>query len=590
MNSDRSVPERALGGPVARLVLMAVLALTVLSGCSSIPTTGPVGTASADSDGSSLVDTFAVAPRGPSQTGGETAGEILQGFITAGTGAADDYSVAREFLTDELAETWSPTDRVLIYGADPDIVPASDGNSYSIQLEVVGALDARGIRTDKASGTTETLSARVEQVDGQWRISAIPNGIMISEVNFSLLFLSHNLYFYSSNYDFWVPDTRWFVQKSGLAANVVKAMLEGPAPYLQGAVSSAFPAGTALARDAVPVVSGVATVDLSAEVLQDSNDLNRQQMALQLQQNLTNLNNVNSVSMTVNQRAVDLGKESSALVDAVADPEVGGTQIAVYDDELVYFKGADPQEIEGIPSVAAYGPRDPALSLDLATVAFLNEDRTSLFMTGPNQDVREVLEGTSLTAPSIDPEKWTWTASGGESGSRILALPPGGGPEQVLSLPVPWLNEAEVSELRISRDGARALLVTNQGGRSHVLIAGVVRDADGVPKTLTTPLELAVTANTGSGIPETLPVNRAKWVSQDSIAVLQTSAQDQVTPLILGLGLDPEPLASLAGITSLSVGKGEQEIFVQTPSGMYKRMGNSWYEVGKGLLDPAFPG
>lgn len=586
MDAKNSASSR----PFARLVLMAALLMAVLSGCSSIPTTGPVGTASADSDGSSLVDTFAVAPRGPSQSGGESPAEILQGFITAGTGAADDYSVAREFLTDSLAETWTPNDRVLIYGADPDIVPSADGKSYAIQLEVVGALDTRGIRTDKASGTTETISASVEQEDGQWRINAIPNGIMISEVNFSLLFLSHNLYFYSSNFEFWVPDTRWFVQKSGIAANVVKAMLEGPAPYLQGAVSSAFPAGTALARDAVPVVSGVATVDLSAEVLQDSNDLNRQQMALQLQQNLTNLNNVNSVSMTVNQRAVDLGKESSALVTAVADPEVGSTQIAVHQNELAYFKGVEPQAIEGIPSVAAYGPRDPALSLDLATVAFLNRDRTSLFLTGPNQDVRKVADGTALTAPSIDVEKWTWTASNTVGGAKILALPPGGGPEQVLSLPVAWLNEVAISELRISRDGARALLVTSQGGKSHVLVAGVVRDADGTPMTLTTPLELAVTANTGSGIPQTLPVNRAKWVSQDSIVAVQTSPDNQVTPVILRLGSSPEPLAGLTGITSLSAGKGEQDIYVQTDEAMFKRMGNSWYEVGKELLDPAFPG
>lgn len=576
--------------PFARLLLMAMAVLAVLSGCSSIPTTGPVGTASAHSDGNALVDTFALAPRGPSQTGGETPEEILQGFITAGTGAADDYSVAREFLTGAAAETWNPTERVLIYGADPNIVPAADGNGYSIRLEVVGSVDNRGIRTDRAPGTTETLSAKLEQEDGQWRISSVPNGIMVSEVSFSLLFLSHNLYFYSSSYDFWVPDTRWFVQKSGIAANVVKAMLEGPAPYLQGAVSSAFPAGTSLARDAVPVVSGVATVDLSADVLQDSSDLNRQQMALQLRQNLGNLNNVNSVTMTVNQRSVDLGKESGELIEPVADPEVGGTQIAAYGNELVYFKDDQPQLIDGIPSVAEHGPRDPALSLDLATIAFLNGDRSALFLTGPNQDVRLVATGSSLTPPSIDPGRWTWTASQTGTGSSILALPPGGTSENVLSLPVPWLAETSISELRISRDGTRALLVAAQGGRSQVLVAGIVRDADGVPRTLTTPLELAVTADPGSGIPVAVSVDRAKWVSEDSIAAVQTSADGEATPFILNLGAGPEPLAGLTGITGLSAGKGEQDIYVHTQSAVYKRMGNSWYEVAAGLTDPAFPG
>jgi hypothetical protein len=584
------MPASPAARPFARIILMAAVLLAVLSGCSSIPTTGPVGTATAHSDGNALVDTFAAAPRGPSEEGGETPEEILQGFIAAGTGAADDYSVAREFLTDAAAETWTPTERVLIYGADPNIVPGADGSSYSIRLEVVGSLDDRGIRTDRASGTTETLSATLGKEDGQWRISAVPNGIMVSEVSFSLLFLSHNLYFYSSSYDFWVPDTRWFVQKSGIAANVVKAMLQGPAPYLQGAVSSAFPAGTALARDAVPVVSGVATVDLSADVLEDSSDLNRQQMALQLRQNLGNLNNVNSVTMTVNQRSVDLGKESGDLVEAVADPEVGGTQIAAYQNELVYFKDGQQQPIEGIPSVAEYGPRDPALSLDLATIAFLNGDRSALFLTGPNQAVRQVAEGSSLTPPSIDPGRWTWTAAQTGSGVSILALPPDGAAENILSLPVPWLAEATVSELRVSRDGARALLVANQGGRSQVLVAGIVRDGDGVPRTLTTPLELAVTSESGSGIPQALPVNRAKWMSEDSIAAVQTSADGQVTPIILGLGARPQPLAGLAGITGISAGKGEQDIYVQTPTAMYKRMGNSWYEVAVGLTDPAFPG
>lgn len=567
--------------------LLAVL-LVLVPGCSSIPTSGPVGTASADSGDSSLVDTFAFTPRGP--RAGATPQEVLQGFITAGTGAAEDYSVAREFLTDGLGDTWIPTERVVIYGADPNVVPGPDGSTYQIQLEVVGSMDARGIRTDKATGTTETLQARLEQVDGQWRISAIPNGIMISNVNFPLLFLPHNLYFYSSTYDYWVPDTRWFVQKAGIAANVVKAMLAGPAPYLQGAVTSAFPAGTALARDAVPVLSGVATVDLSADILQDSSDLNRQQMALQLQQNLGNLNNVNSVSMTVNQRPVDLGKESSALVPAQADPEVGNTQVAVFQNELTYFREAQPDAIEGMPSVAAYSPQDPAMSLDLTTIAFLNGDRSALYLTGPNQEVTEVARGSALTAPSIDPGEWTWTASAQGGGTAVYALPPGGGASDLLTLAVPWLDDLHVSELRISRDGARALMVVRQGDHSRVLISGVVRNVDRVPQTLTTPLEIPVTNPSDSGIAPTVTVDRAKWYSEDTVVVLGSSENAPVTPVILGLGREPEPIASLSGITGLSAGKGGDNIFAQTSEAIFSKLGNSWYKETEGLRDPAFPG
>ena len=48
---------------------------------------------------------------------------------------------------------------------------------------------------------------------------------------------------------------------------MTSALLAGPAPYLRGAVASAFPSGIKLARESVPVVSGAAQVDLTAKEL-----------------------------------------------------------------------------------------------------------------------------------------------------------------------------------------------------------------------------------------------------------------------------------------------------------------------------------
>ena len=232
-------------------------ALVFLAGCSSIPTVGPVGTATASAGGSALTQQLSLQPARPRWRTIRPQ-EIIDGFISAGVGAAEDYTAAREFLTAELAASWVPNERVVIYGADPNIVPTPEPNAFQIQLEVVASVNAQGIRTESAPGTTETIQVRLVQQEGQWRISGIPNGIMISDVTFPIVFRAHNLYFYSSTYRYWVPDTRWFVQRSGMAASVVNAMLAGPAPYLEGAVTSAFPVETQLARDAVPVVSGVA--------------------------------------------------------------------------------------------------------------------------------------------------------------------------------------------------------------------------------------------------------------------------------------------------------------------------------------------
>lgn len=558
--------------------LLAVL-LFVVSGCSSIPTAGPVGSASADTGSSSISNNFVLAPPGPEDDASPA--EIISGFINAGTGAADDYSVAREFLTDSLANTWSPVDRVVIYAADPRVVPAPDPNTFQIQLEVVGSVDAQGIRTDAPQGTTEVVPVEVAQEDGNWRVSAAPDGVMVSEVNFPLLFLSHNLYFYSSNYKYWVPDTRWFLQRSGVAANVVNSLLAGPAPYLQGAVISAFPAGTALARDAVPVISGVATVDFSAEVLQESSDLNRQQMLQQLRQNLIGLNNVHSVNMTVNQRSVDLGRQSASLTETVENPSVGATQVALYQDELIFFREQRPVPIDDVPAVSSYKPRDPAVSHDLTSFAFLNGDRTELLSTARGQqEIRVAASGSRLTAPSIDEGNWLWTAGAEGSGSKVLALPLGGEAE-ASAVTAPWLEDLTISEFRVSRDGSRAVLVADDAGRSRVLVTGIVRDQDGRPLLLTQPVDWIPAGD----------VTRAKWVSQDSVVALEQSPDMSVTPTILSPGQPPESIAPLSGITGLSAGNGAGEIFVQTQEAIFGRVGNSsWLRLTEGIRDPAFPG
>lgn len=180
-------------------------ALVFLAGCSSIPTVGPVGTATASAGGSSLTQQLSYSPPGPVED--DSPQGIIGGFIDAGVGAGEDYTAAREFLTPELASSWVPNERVVIYGADPNIVPMPEPNVFQIQLEVVASVNAQGIRTESAPGTTETIQVRLVQQEGQWRISGIPNGIMISDITFPIIFRAHNLYFYSSTYRYWVPDT-----------------------------------------------------------------------------------------------------------------------------------------------------------------------------------------------------------------------------------------------------------------------------------------------------------------------------------------------------------------------------------------------
>ncbi|UWX96317.1 LpqB family beta-propeller domain-containing protein [Arthrobacter zhaoxinii] len=559
-----------------KMLVLWLSAVLVLAGCSSIPTVGPVGTAAAEHNGDTGEDAV-FSPEGPAEDASPQ--DIIQGFIEAGKGAVDDYSVARQFLAPELADTWAPTERVTIYRSSR-IVAMPEPDLFQIQLEVHGSVDARGIRTDAPDGTTETFPVRLEEVEGQRRLSAVPDGIMVSLASFPALFTDHNLYFYSSDYEYWVPDTRWFIQRAGIAANIVKELLVGPAPYLQGAVVSAFPAGTTLARDAVPVASGEAVVDFVADSLLDSSDLNRQQMVQQLKQNLR-LNNVTSVKMTVDQRDVDLGKGSGELESAVADPSAGATQIVVNEGELAYYADG-PEPIGDVPSVAEYGPRDPAMFEDGSVIAFLDNRKDTLLITGTGQDVRVAADAEKFTPPSVDPGRWVWTSQPSGTGSQVFAVPFGGDRSSAAVLTAPWLEGLTVTELRISRDGTRALVVANQDGRSEVMIAGVVRSPEGVPLSLTVPMKLQVPSKAGV-------VNRAKWVSEDTVVAVQAGAEE-AAPVILGPGRESELLSPKEGIAGLSAGNGIEDIFIQTEEGIFNKVGSSWSLRTEGTRDPAFPG
>lgn len=549
----------------------------LLAACSSIPTSSPVGTSRAERTQNSIAD-YTFSPRGPAQDA--LPDKVIQGFITAATGTQEDYKVAREFLSPVRAQTWKADERTIIYRGDPKIVRTARANRFRIQLEVSGTIDANGILR-QAPNTTETIDVALIQLGGQWRIADIPDGVMISETNFSLLFQPHSLYFYSATYEYAVPDIRWFVSRQAISAAIVKALLAGPAPYLKGAVASAFPEGSSLVRNSVPIDSGEATVDLSGEVLDGTTELRRQQMQQQLELALVGLNTISSVNMTVDQRTVDLGDSDPELIVPVQNQPVGSTQIAVSRKEIVHYQGSESAPIKDIPSVAAFDPRNPAMSWDQRTIAFLSRGRTLLLSTGPGRGVRISASGRGFTPPSFDPHGWLWTASG-VPGGDVLAVPPddGTGPGRLLTVAAQWLGDRVVREVRVSRDGARAVIIAERRGVSQVLLAGIIRDADGSPRSLNEPIELRAS----------VPVGSAKWVSEDSIVVMRPSTVGPVHPEILRLAGEPQRIAPLRGMLNISAGNGPQDIYAQTGHGIFVRVGNSWIEQTQAVKDPAFPG
>ncbi|MGG5752473.1 LpqB family beta-propeller domain-containing protein [Zafaria sp. Z1313] len=543
--------------------LAAALAL-VLAACGAIPVDGPVGT-SAPNDAVQDEFQYAFSPPGPAQDASPE--QIIEGFYTAGIAPKDDYSTAREFLSPELARNWKATTRTLVYESVPNIVGNVEEGSYTVELAVSASIDEHGIMTRNSPSAIASVQFRLVEVDGQWRIAEAPDGTLVEQGSFSALFAPYPLYFYDSTHTYAIPDYRWYANRQSVAATLVESLLAGPAPYLRNAAVSAFPEGGSLARASVPVDGRRATVDLVESVFLDTTELARQLMQQQLELTLDGVSNIAAVTMTVEQRPVSLGNVSPDFEPAVENPSVPNTQVAIADGALVYYQGNGVVPVGGVEDISGFSPRDPAMAPGGNRYAFLSQDRTRLMTIDDAGRVRTAATGTGLLAPSIDIHGWTWTVDGGDD-TKVMAVPADterDGP--VREVAAEWMEGATVTSLRISRDGARAVVTARVDGDAGVFVTGVIRDTDGVPRGFTEPLEL------GTNIPAT----QAVWDSATSVIAMQANDEQPVQAERITLAGGNETFQPLLGMTNISAGPGEQRtVYAETPEGVFSRVSNVW--------------
>ncbi|MGP7814067.1 LpqB family beta-propeller domain-containing protein [Glutamicibacter soli] len=562
---------------ISLLTMLLGVALTA-TGCASIPRSSPVKQIEAHSEDSES-ESYSYAADGPAD--GADARAIVDGFVAAGRSVAEDYAVAREFLTPELSRQWRGDTSTLIYEA-VNVVNGAETNQYTIQLEIIGAVDAQGVRTMYPDHSTRAVDVAVSKVDDQWRISDAPNGVMLEASTFNKIFSAQTLYFYNATYRYLVPDIRWFATGSGTATSMVEALLEGPAPYLENAVVSAFSSAGSLVRSAVPVRDGTATVDLSKATFQDATDQMLLLMDQQLEATLIPLSSVTKVQMLQEETEITLADQSITIEPAQVDPSTPDTLIGIADKSLVYVKGLSVIPVGGLPDISRYNPREPAMSPIGNRYAFLNGSLKQLWTIGEDGSLDLGLEGESLIQPSMDLAGWTWTADNHDK-NPLRAVPDSiAGKGEARTISVPWLEGSSVSSLRISRDGARALIVATKDSATTVYVSGVIRDSDGVPRGLSkTPMKI---------YPD-VPVNTAVWESDRSIIVAELSLTEPVLAEQITFQGGSKHLQVLLGMVGIAAGTGKQrEVYAESQDQLFSLVGNSWHVLDDYAKDISYPG
>ncbi|WP_112234877.1 LpqB family beta-propeller domain-containing protein [Kocuria sp. BT304] len=554
--------------------VLAVLLGVTLSACGAMPRSGPVHKV-IEPTGQSQQSDMPFNPAAPRP--GASAQEVVEGFLAAGVGAQDDYSVARQYLTPQLATTWQPDARVLIHSGNPTTVPRLNEGEYRTSTEVGAELGPTGVLTAQPQGSTRVLDFALTSVDGQWRISKAPDGVIIPDSDFKQVFQPVDLFFYAASNDKnLVPDPRWFPKRSTASTAAVRALMNGPAPYLGGSVTSAIPQAATLSRSSVPVSGGTATVDLSLPSFDPADVAKAQRMEQQLRATLRAVPSVENAELIVNDAPVDTSARSGP--DPVRSVTVPNRQVGVSDGRLAFYQGGQTEPVPDLTLPEGATVAKPGMNLEATTFGLVNTADSAVYTVSPGKAAQRRWSGSRPTRPSFDPQGWVW---GSDRSGRIHAAQATATGEGD-TVTADWLRGRQVVSLRISREGSRALVVTTNdaGTKSSIWIAGVVRDESGRP------IEL----EKGNAVAADVDVNTAQWIGSDEFVTTALDQDSNAQPRRYTVAGHYDELPSLTGVTSITGGNGSTAVYGASDGKLYMLTGSSWALQSEDVTDTSFAG
>lgn len=582
-------PRRGRGRLRLRAALTAGAAAVMLLGaCTALPEAGDPAPFEVTVP---TVDPLDLSAEGPAA--GSTPKTLVGDFLRAcAAGASDDFATARQYLTSDAADAWRPDARVEVfatdtapeYATDPETAPSGttstpEGSAppgaepstvtVAVTAQAVATLDDRGIFTRADSGSVIRHDFVLEQVDGEWRIHDLEDGVVVSQASFTTAYQQVDLFFPAVSGDELIPDPRWYPARR-LATYLLTGLVDGPSDAIAPAVRTAVPAGASLPSQTVVITDKVAQVDLLGAYPADPES--QSLLAWQVTRTLTQASTVSTVDLTVSGTQID-------TTDVPQGPTyLTDSAIAVSDDGLVQVTGSAIGQ--AVVPVAQLGddPRQPASGpVASPVVAWLGGAGATALDTATGQ--RAELAAPDALWPSVDRLGWVWVGSSvADAGIQVFSVA-----GETVQLEPPFQDGSTVRALRISLDGARAVLLRESGGISSVWVAPVLRDDRGQPTGLGQPTAIS---GVGSGVSD------VTWAGRTTLVALRATAA--------GSGMEMAVVPLRGFITTLGVPEGAQwisagsaptSVYLTTEDGqIYQRSGSVWQSAGSQTRDLRFPG
>ena len=600
--------------------------MLVLAGCATLPTTSAVQqeTVGSQKQGQNSPELIPAPPRpglGPSAT--------VLGFLFASASFADNYHIAREYLTSGLA--WHPTGGATVvsnakvsFSVRPP--PGNSGGSTATVLltaQRLARLTGSGQYVPSSSSDRRQFLFGLVLVGSQWRINKVPNlhGLILQKADFERTYLARNLYFYSpvagsgaaagvaGQRSRLVPDPVYVPQAGANATSaeapalsMVRALRAPPSagPLAGSGTSTALLSGTQVLG--VTVGGTLATVDLGGAAARASRpQLN--QMAAQIAWTLTSSSYspspISSVFIQVNhvtKRKLLLGTDFAGAAPALP----AGQLYYLHRNRVWQLANGQEQELpwragSGSPPISQIAVQ-PGGSQIAGMVPLHQGCQVYVGPAGRKTGIQSIRLAGSCSSLSFDSQGNLWIVAG----SKAWYLPEGSrNPFPIVaSLP----SADSLVALRIAPDGTRVAVLSRESHGQGQLWLGAIQNGQ-IDRRPGAPSPIPIGGNSmlriGADVPD--PQSLA-WYDADHLMVLSGGGNGQLYEVPVNGGSStriegpPGGVIAMMGATRPGQQNGKAPALAVATSGQIQVSDGTtatgiaeWKQVGPGLA-PVFPG
>ncbi|MBE7188812.1 LpqB family beta-propeller domain-containing protein [Jatrophihabitans endophyticus] len=573
------------------VVVLAVLGV-LLAGCTGVPSdsapmvikTVPIG----GEDGQAPATTPAPGI-GPNT--------LVSDFLQANALDASEQTSPRGFLSSAARNSWSDTTVTVI---DSPTVRFYSARHHSVTVtgRVLGTVDATGVYTPTLLGADSEEAQfvyGVRLVGGQYRITSLRNGLLLSEADFTSYYTPRPVYYYDLAHRYLVPDPRWtsLTDPTQLADFLMNGLTRSsPSDEISNSVSNDTLPARAAASGRINVTVG-STTKIEIPGSSQLGATNRNRLAEQVSATLAGVPRTERLELT------DGGKP-------VTIPAVHGTIFVAADFSArteppqpppdVYFLRSGKvygQEALGQNAVRLKGAVNGSYFLQSVAVAQDKQQGTNAVAgtAGRSSSQLRLLVGTQsgglrqttvrgpLTRPAFAPGRSeVWVGDGDRL--YLVEVDNEKKTQHVERIGLPSAaGDGRIVALRLSPDGSRiALVIRGANGAQQLFVAAVVRAGGQV--TLGQQLQQVS--------PDGVLIQDVAWAEPLKLVAIGYNPHT-LEHHVYDVGSDgssftTQSTGNLPGVPSFLAVAVRQPIWVTANRGVWQQeAGNTWVSPGAGL-------